>query len=169
MAAETSRQATAQILWEEIYTLTSNVMKSFDIPFPGTHAKIFDTQNPHIILRFLKYNWTTSGKHLAKPHFDAGSFTLALAESSPGLRIGKGPEDLEIVRPKKNNALFMVSSNYKKLLPTDALSPAWHDVIQLDETHMGKPFARWAIVAFIDGHGVASLPRTQTHKWSIRE
>jgi hypothetical protein len=50
---------------------------------------------------------------------------------------------------------------------TDKLFPGWHDVIQLDETLIGKPFARWAIVVFIEAHGVEALPRTETHKWLL--
>jgi hypothetical protein len=116
-------------------------------------------------LRFLRYSWSKSGKYLAKPHFDAGSFTLAIAESEPGLRIGSCPENLQLVAHKEKEAIFMLSSNFKKLMDTDQLSPGWHDVIQLNETIIGKPYARWAIVAFIDGHDVEALPRSETHKW----
>jgi hypothetical protein len=38
-------------------------------------------------------------------------------------------------------------------------------VIQLDESVIGKPFARWAIVAFIEAHGVEALSRSETHNW----
>jgi hypothetical protein len=50
-------------------------------------------------------------------------------------------------------------------MDTAELSAGWHDVIQLNETLIGKPFARWAIVAFIEGHDVEALPRSETHKW----
>ncbi len=72
----------------------------------------------------------------------------------------------------------MLASNFEKIFNINKnnenddrarhdikLLPGWHDVIQLDETRVGKPFARWAIVAFIDGHGVEALPRTETHRW----
>lgn len=48
------------------------------------------------------------------------------------------------------------------------LSAGWHEVIQLDETRIGKPFARWAIVAFVEAHGVEALPRAETHKWYVK-
>lgn len=35
----------------------------------------------------------------------------------------------------------------------------------MSETQIGKPFARWAVVAFIEAQGVEALPRTETHKW----
>lgn len=65
----------------------------------------------------------------------------------------------------KTHIIFMFSSNVQKLLKTEEYSPGWHDVIQLDKKQIGKPFARWAIVAFGDAHGVEALSRTQTHKW----
>jgi hypothetical protein len=179
----------AKPIWELTAKLIAEVMAIFEAIFPGTHDKVFATKDPHILLRFLKYDWQSSGKYLAKPHFDAGSFTLAIAESGPGLRIGSCPENLRLVEHKAKNAIFMLASNFKKILNInnnhtlnnsnnsnsshyknniDLLQeflPGWHDVIQLDETKIGKPFARWAIVAFIDGHGVEALPRTETHRW----
>lgn len=155
----------AKPIWDKVYQTTHNIFALFEPKFPGICNKIFDTELVHIQLRFLKYNWNKSEKYLAKPHFDAGSFTLAIAESGPGLRIGSGPENLKLVEHKADNAIFMVSSNFQKVMNTDTLSPAWHDVIQSDEKFIGKPFARWAIVAFIDAHGVEARPRTETHKW----
>ncbi len=56
-------------------------------------------------------------------------------------------------------------SNCKKVMDSEKFQAGWHDVIQVDETLIGKPFARWAIVVFIEAHGVLALPRTETHKW----
>jgi len=155
----------AKPIWDATYEVVHHIMRLIDQRHSGVRAKIFDTDEVHILLRFLKYNWNVSGKYLAKPHFDAGSFTLAITESCPGLRIGKGPDDLKVIDHKEDHAIFMVSSNFKKLLDTDEFSPGWHDVIQLDETQIGKPYARWAIVAFIEGDNVEALPRSETHKW----
>lgn len=155
----------ANVLWEKVYTTVYEILEFFDKDHPGTLDKIFDAKNPHIILRFLKYNFNEAGKYLAKPHFDAGSFTLAIAESCPGLRIGTNPDDLEIVHHHTNQAIFMISSNIQKIIESNELKPGWHDVIQLEENKIGKPFARWALVAFIDGHNVEALPRRETHKW----
>jgi hypothetical protein len=159
--------AKAQPIWDLAYKTTLQILRSFDRKFPGTSDKIFDSKGDyiHLQLRFLKYDWQESGKYLAKPHFDAGFFTLAIAESCPGLRIGSCPEDLRVVVHEDRHALFMLSSNFKRILDTDDLLPGWHDVIQVDETAIGKPLARWAIVAFIEAHGVEALSRTETHKW----
>ncbi|WP_419420662.1 hypothetical protein ACNVED_05010 [Legionella sp. D16C41] len=155
----------AKPIWDEVYQTTFNICKLLEPIYSGIVDSIFATDKPHILLRFLKYNWQQSGKYLAKPHYDAGSFTLAIAESCPGLRIGKNPDDLKIIKHDSGHALFMISSNYQKIMPSDDLFPAWHDVIQLDEKLIGQPFARWALVAFIDAHNVKALPRTETHKW----
>ena len=155
----------AKPIWDGVYAVTYKALNSLNERFPGTTNKIFGTKDVHILLRFLKYQWNESGEYLAKPHFDAGSFTLAVAESCPGLRIGYGPDDLEIVNHKENHAIFMVSSNFKKIIDSDEFAPGWHDVIQMDKTKVGKSFARWAMVAFIDGINVEQLPREETHKY----
>lgn len=157
----------AKPIWDLAYKTVYAILRAIEEKFAGVVNKIFATEHVHILLRFLKYDWQESGKYLAKPHFDAGSFTLAIAESCPGLRIGSCPGDLKIVEHQKGHAIFMLSSNYKQVISSDEFSPGWHDVIQLDETLIGKPFARWAIVAFIEAHGVKALPRTETHKWYV--
>lgn len=156
----------AKPIWEHAYQVLQGIFASFEQKAPGVTDKIFDSKKrEHILLRFLKYEWQHAGKYLAKPHFDAGSFTLAIAESAPGLRIGSCPENLRLVQSKKDHAVFMLASNYKKIMDTEQFLPGWHDVIQLDETQLGQSFARWAIVAFIDGHNVEALSRSETHKW----
>lgn len=156
----------AKPIWEQVYKTVDSILREIQHHVPGAHSKVFEgTGNMHISLRFLKYEWATSEKYLAKPHFDAGSFTLAVAESTPGLRIGSGPENLKLVEHQDGTALFMVSSNFQTVMESDALQPAWHDVIQLDETAIGLPYARWAVVAFIEAQDVEALPRTETHKF----
>lgn len=157
----------ANPIWHAVYETIHHILSSFEEKFSGVVNKVFNTEHEHILLRFLKYDWQQSGKYLAKPHFDAGSCTLAIAESSSGLRIGTCPDDSKLIEHQNDHAIFMLSSNFKQILNTDDLLPGWHDVIQLDETTIGKPFARWAIVAFIEAHGVKALPRTETHKWYI--
>jgi isopenicillin N synthase-like dioxygenase len=155
----------AQPIWELISQTVGRILKAFEIDFPGIYNRVFGMEHPHILLRFLKYEWHSAGKYLAKPHYDAGSFTLAIAESGPGLRIGSCQDNLMTVEHQPNTALFMVASNFQKVMETDKILPAWHDVIQTDDTQIGKPCARWAIVAFIDAHSVEALPRSETHKW----
>ncbi len=156
----------AQPIWELTSRVVKHILQTLEPEFPDIHDKIFDTtEEIHILLRFLKYEWTTSQKYLAKPHFDAGSCTIAIAESSPGLRIGSCPEDLALVEHKPENAIFMLASNFHKVMDTEKLSPGWHDAIQLNEMMIGKPYARWAVVAFIEAHDVEALSRDETHKY----
>lgn len=155
----------AKPIWDLTYKTIKEILNTFELKFPGVVDRVFNTKYPHLILRFLKYDWDESGEYLAKPHFDAGACTLAIAESCPGLRIGNCPENLELVAHKPGNAIFMLASNFQKIIETTELSPGWHDVIQLNKTFIGKPYARWAIVAFIDAHNVEALPRSETHKW----
>lgn len=75
----------AVLLWDIVYYTIKDILANFEKDYPNTLSKIFDTDTPHILLRFLKYDYSVSGQYLAKPHFDSGSFTIAIAESSPGL------------------------------------------------------------------------------------
>lgn len=155
----------ARRIWDLTYQIVLNLLQTIETRFPNAVEKIFKEKPFHLVLRFLKYDWSNSGKYLAKPHFDAGSFTLAIAESCPGLRIGSCPQNLQLVPHSEKQAIFMLASNYKTVMDSDEFSPGWHDVIQLEETYIGKPFSRWAVVAFIEAHGVTALPRTETHKY----
>jgi len=155
----------AHPIWEAVYMCVKSILSKFENSHPGTLDKILDSQTPHIILRFLRYDYIKSSLYLAKPHFDSGSFTLAIAESNPGLRIGTNPQDLELVTHKENQAIFMIASNISKIIDNDNLKPGWHDVIQIDHSKIDQSFSRWAIVAFIDGHSVESLSRHETHKF----
>lgn len=155
----------AAFIWNITYETVKEILQLFENEFPGIVDRVFNTKHVHLLLRFLKYEWDKSGEYLAKPHFDAGSCTLAIAESCPGLRIGSNPENLQLVYHQPDNAIFMLASNFKKILDTSELYPAWHDVIQLDKAVIGKPYARWAIVAFIEAANVEALPRSETHKW----
>lgn len=159
----------AQPIWKAGYETAYKILEKFEPEFPKTIDKIFGAKHPHVLLRFLNYHWAQSGKYLAKPHFDAGAFTLAIAESEPGLRMGSDPASLRLVEHKEDHAMFFFSSNYQKVMDTQDIKPAWHDVIQLDETKIGKPYARWAVVLFIESFGVEALPRSETRKWYIPE
>lgn len=153
-------------LWEGAYQVVEDILKTLDPHFPGIHEKVFNTACPHLLIRFLRYDWHSCGKYLAKPHFDAGSVTLGIAESCPGLRIGSNPENLRLVEHSPGHAVFMFSGNMEKVITQSPFYPGWHDVIQMDETFVGRPFSRWAVVAFIDAHGVDTLSRDQLHQWS---
>lgn len=153
-------------LWDAVYNVTHETLSYFEETNPGTIQLVFDSDVPHIVLRFLKYYYQNPGEYLAKPHFDAGSFTVAVAESGPGLRIGTNPDDLEPVVHKENNVIFFISSNIEKIIEDERLVPAWHDVVQLNESRTNESFSRWALVAFIDGHSVESLSREETHKFT---
>lgn len=158
----------ANSIWDSAYKTVHQILSTFEPSYPGVCMRVFDVdksqEHVHVMLRFLKYDWQKSGKYLAKPHFDSGSFTLAISESCQGLRIGSNPQNLKSVEHIDGNAIFMLSSNFRKIIDAEHLLPGWHDVIQTDDSMIGRPFARWAVVAFIESFGVEALPRTETHK-----
>lgn len=161
--------AQADLIWQEVYRTAYDLLQAFEGDFPGICDRVLATDCPHIVLRFLRYEIQEAGQYLAKPHFDAGAFTLALAESYPGLRIGTCPQDLALVEHHDGKAIFMLSSNFRKVWDTDAFLPGWHDVVQVDPTALGQTVTRWAVVAFLDAKDVQAQPRSETHRWTTTD
>lgn len=118
------------------------------------------------VLRFLSYEWDKTQENLAVPHYDAGSFTLAIAESCPGLRIGSNPKDLKEVTHQEGTAVFFLGGNFLNLIPSSSLKRGWHDVIMTNKENVGESHARWAVVMFIDGHSIEAPSRADLHPWS---
>lgn len=138
------------------------VLEEFDTEFPGIHKKFFPARaHPRFYLRFLKYNIQDRGDFLAKGHYDQGGCTLALAESAPGLRIGRGESDLTDVKRKEGHVVFMPGFLFPRHTSKDFF-PAWHDVIQKSTDAYNADTARWAIVFFADPY-----KKTKT-KWAER-
>ena len=105
---------------------------------------------PNAVLRFLCYSPQKNDAFSAQPHYDKGYGTLALAESTPGLRIGccdKHP--LTEVVHSEGTALFMPAD----LMFEDSkqtIIPAWHDVVTDSRVHpISARCGRWALVFFI--------------------
>lgn len=151
----------ADIIWNHAADMAKKILLSLDSDYPGVYDKVFDTPLPHIVLRIVYYEAHPEQEILAIPHFDAGSFTLALAESAPGLRIGSRQENLKLVPHQEGRAIFMLGAGYRQTIATETLLPGWHDVIRLDNLT-----SRWAIVAFIDGHDIEGPSKEDTHKLS---
>ncbi len=145
------------VIWNYVADTTKKILTCLNSKYPGLYNKIFDTEEPHIVLRLVHYQVDQKQEIWAKPHFDAGSFTLAIAESVPGLRIGSHQENLQLVPHQEGRAIFMLGANCRQLITTETLLPGWHDVIRLDNLP-----SRWAIVAFIDGHGLEGLSRNDS-------
>lgn len=157
----------ADLIWREVYRTLDLTLGRLEQKFPGIKDKVLKTAEPHILVRFLRYDIQTPGHYLAKPHFDAGSMTFAIAESKPGLRMGSGPENLKLVDHKDKQALFFLAANIGQLIDPTPLKPGWHDVIHVGEKPSDNKYERWALVAFIDGHDTTGAPEALTHKWRV--
>jgi isopenicillin N synthase-like dioxygenase len=154
----------ARVIHQKAVSTAERIMRTFDIEFPGIYDRFFpdDYTSPRTPLRFLKYDIQGKGKFLARGHYDKAGCTLALAESSPGLRIGKNDNDLKPVVRAKNGAIFMPGMGFANI--TDQrFSPAWHDVIQNEEDSLSSDAARWAIVMFLGARDVPYASYEATH------
>jgi isopenicillin N synthase-like dioxygenase len=101
----------------------------------------------NIPLRFLAYTQTEPGDFLATGHYDRGTVSLAIAESAPGLRIGKTPDTVKDIIHEPGYGLFFPGINLKELTD-ETFAPSWHDVVQKDSNAFQPGCARWAVVLF---------------------
>ena len=140
----------ARFIYEHAEEMAIAILNEFDEEHPGIKEKFVpEGVRPHFYLRFLRYFTTGRGSFLAKGHYDQGGYTLALAESAPGLRIGKSEETLEEVEHTDGHAVFMPALQLQ-LFTSEEFTPAWHDVIQKADDKTNEETARWAIVFFVD-------------------
>lgn len=133
---------------------------------PGTINKFFPPGQPeHFYLRFLAYKPVDDGKKLANGHYDQSPWTLAMAESKPGLRIGTQENPQPVIR-KANHAKLFCGPNAKHTIPQELyqdFKPGFHDVVEADKEEFRPGIPRWAIVAFLWPHGMKYMPYEEAH------
>jgi isopenicillin N synthase-like dioxygenase len=114
------------------------------------------------VIRFLKYSPAlVPDIKLAKSHFDCGAMTLAIGESTPGLRIGKSEENLVPVAHSSGKALFFLASTFQDQVKDSYFHPGWHDVVRTPESD--RCVSRWAVVAFFEAPEVLPPSWESTH------
>lgn len=141
----------ADFIYRKAGSLCRDVIASFEPHFPGISEKCIssDGMPASAVLRFLKYEPAGKGNFLAHAHYDRGNMTFALAESAPGLRIGKNNETLQPVEHHEHEAIFMPAFRFGDITDNTYL-PAWHDVVQASKKTYSHSAARWALVFFAD-------------------
>lgn len=142
----------------------SSIISVIDQRHKGIYDKIFK-RNPErfICLRFVKYDVAGDCEFLATPHYDRGSCALAMAESAPGLRIGKNEQDIKEVLRNGNMAIFMPAFTFHRDIESEDFTPAWHDVVQKSADTYSENIARWAIVLFADVSSGGSISYEEAH------
>ncbi len=140
----------AKVVYDATVPTMREVVHVIDEAHPGIEQKIFDPGPGRILripLRFLGYPTTEPGDFLASGHYDKGATTIAIAESAPGLRIGKLPETVKDVVHEVGYGLFFPGIQLAHFT-NETFAPSWHDVAQKDQDAYKPGFARWAVVLF---------------------
>ena len=79
----------ARPVYDAAVHTTKKIIEVLETKYPEIRFHFFPQNMPERFhLRFLKYDPKKSGENLGRAHYDRGTITLAIAESSPGLRIG---------------------------------------------------------------------------------
>ena len=141
----------ARRLFDESVKTLREVIKVVDTRHKGLYEKVFSSCSDCLIaLRFVKYDPSEQGSLLAKAHYDRSACTLAVAESAPGLRIGRDESSLKEVARHGNTVIFFPSFTFASALGSNEFAPGWHDVIQQSGHSYSKGVARWSIILFTD-------------------
>ena len=154
----------ARLIYGEAIEVLRQIVKVLDTRHDGLYSKIFLINPDRLIcLRFVKYDMTTKGDFLAKAHYDRGCCALALAESAPGLRVGRDEKSLKEIVRNGNTAIFMPAYTFARDIGSNMFTPAWHDVVQKSEDTYKDTVARWAIILFADVRSDDSISYENTH------
>jgi isopenicillin N synthase-like dioxygenase len=162
VAGEKAKQflSRAQDVWQKTLDIGKDAIQEFETEWPGVGVRFLPSERaPRLVIRFLAYHKTKPGNFLAKAHYDRGTFTIALGESAPGLRIG---DPLVEVEHSAGTAIVMPATGFQ-IDVSAAVKPAWHDVVQRPEAELSANTARWAIVGFFDIQNGSYVPIEKTH------
>ncbi|HRH24267.1 MAG TPA: hypothetical protein PK109_01595 [Candidatus Paceibacterota bacterium] len=153
----------AALIWQKADETGREVVRTLDAEFPGLYDAFFPADRPQErILRFLKYDARGMGNFLARAHYDRGGCTLGIAESAPGLRIGKDEATLMPVVHKDRTALFFPAIHFNQL-SGGRVPAAWHDVVQASDDAVSEDAARWAVVYFMNAPAMPFPSEFDTH------
>lgn len=143
------------------------VALDLDKAYPGFYNAFFkEGVEPNLKIRFLLYRKVKPGQLLGVGHYDRNGFTLALAESAPGLRVGRDNQTLKKVRRKKGDAIVM-SGTMMRMFDSDkgSLPLSWHDIERHEDACLGETDARWAIIAMVHPLVDGNVPAlAETHR-----
>lgn len=154
----------AAALWDAAVATTRKALEQMEDRYPGITAKHLDRDEPEVFLRFLQYRPKGDGTVLAKGHYDAGSMTLAIAESGPGLRIADKTDTLLPITHQDGSAVFFLGSTFPSVTHDNTFHPAWHDVIRVKNTDASVPEERWAVVCFFNAEGAENESWEANHR-----
>lgn len=143
-------------------TLLENMVE-LDEKYPGLVGMHYPEHGDlDFYTRFLVYHPSKDGQ-LARAHYDLSTMTLAMAESSPGLRLGTESNDLRPVEHYENEGKLFLGGGWSNLYPDSDLPLGWHDVIQADQSMVGDNTVRWAVVMFANPEQDVQPSYDETH------
>lgn len=122
----------------------------------------------NVHLRLLAYETPTDGQTIARGHYDRSVFTLALAETEPGLEIGTNSDAFDLIPVQHTGGIakFFAGKGWERMPDEyqqtyDFLHPAYHRVVNGElPMQLGRPIIRRALVLFANSlqHNTDPLP-----------
>ncbi|MBX9765543.1 hypothetical protein K2X83_02790 [Patescibacteria group bacterium] len=150
----------ARKIWDAAFTAAERVVRDLEEEYPGMYKGFAPSgMLPFLKLRFLMYRKVPKGKLLGVGHYDRGTVTLALAESAPGLRIGRDHADLKKIQRERGEAVVMAGTAMRLIEPDRAKLPlSWHDVEQSEGASLNETDARWSIIGLLNSYDYEEVP-----------
>ena len=151
------------IYWKAVESLRYALLAMYEEhdswrPYPHNLMPEFLDKNDdlNLHLRFVGYENPGDNVPIAGGHFDRSVFTLALAETHPGLQIGTNPDgsDLKDIAHEEGKAKFFAGKGWEKMpyyfrIGYEYITPAYHQVKNIGEYAVNSSgIARHAIVMF---------------------
>lgn len=154
----------ARQIYQESCTTLDRILSALSLKYPSIRDKFYDNSvHPRFFLRFVAYDPETKGGYIATNHIDSGGITIAIAESTPGLRIGSKDGPKTMIDHHDGKVIFMPGCTFNDATEEEFLPQAWHDVIQTNSELCSNGIARWAIVFFADLAMQGAIPLTRAH------
>lgn len=107
---------------------------------------------PAFVIRFVLYKKPPEGTLLIQGHYDRSSVTLALAESSPGLRVQDSNGRMNLINKSDGAAVVMAGKGMARIAPSLPLS--WHDAVQASDACVDEAHTRWAAIGQLFSGGL---------------
>jgi len=143
-------------IWYASFAAAEAVVADLDKTNPGLRAALLPPGiPPAFTIRFVLYKKPPEGQLLSSAHYDRSSVTLALAESSPGLRIRDAEGNMNLITRPDGVTPVMASKGMQKFAPSIPLS--WHDAVQTTDATVRGTHSRWVAIGQLFSGGLRLL------------
>lgn len=148
--------ASMRTIWGTGLAAALAVVNDLERTNPGVREQLLPSGTPPaFVIRFVLYKKPPEGSLLIQGHHDRSSVTLALAESSPGLRVQNSEGRMNLINKGDGTAVVMAGKGMERIDPSIPLS--WHDAVETSDVGVDETHSRWVAVGQLFSGGLKLL------------